>query len=81
MWVHLKAVGKKLLSDGAFGPTRTVSGEGGQFFDIFGMTSTFASELVCPPTQSIQYLNVFGHQKHVVSRPGVWYVVFSPKKL
>ena len=30
---------KKLLSCGAFGPARTVSGEGGQFVDIFGMTS------------------------------------------
>ena len=63
-------VEKKLLSDGSFSPARTVSGEGGQFFNIFGMTSNFASELVWPPPHSIQELNVFEHQKHVVSRPG-----------
>ena len=79
MWVHLKAVGKKLLSDGAFGPGRTVFGEGGQFFDIFGMTSNFASELVWSPWHSIQELNVFEHQKHVVSRPGCAMCCFHRK--
>ena len=47
--LNLMTSEKKLLSDGSFSPARTVSGEGGQFFDIFGMTSTFASELVWSP--------------------------------
>ena len=39
----------------------------------------FCKSVGMPTPQSIQELNVFGHQKHVASRPGVWYVVFSPK--
>ena len=75
IWIHLKDVEKKLLSVGA----RTASGERGQFSAIFRMACNFASELVCPPPHSIQELNVFGHQKHVASRPVSVLGVFTEK--